>query len=67
MQTLRALLELRARKGGQQAPQPAARLTASEAAALLKELGAELPAAGVDVSQVCLSVAWLRGLGCSLM
>lgn len=56
MQTLRALLELRARKGGHQAPPPAARLTASEAAGLLKELGGELPAAGVDVSQVRLSV-----------
>lgn len=53
MQTLRALVDLRLRKGGNQGAQPASRLTASEAAALLKEFAGELAAAGVvDVSQV---------------
>lgn len=56
MQTLRALVDLRVRKGG--APQPAARLTAFEAAALLKELGGELAGAGVDFSQVCFGIDW---------
>jgi hypothetical protein len=54
VQTLRALVDLRLRRQQQQGSQthPTARLTASEAAALLRELGGELPGVGVDVSQV---------------